>query len=706
MESVRFEGTSGLDPDVLEDSIATQETRCRGFILRPFCAITDSGIFLEKHYLDREELDLDELRIRVIYFRRGYRQARVESSLAPEDDGVAVTFTIAEGPLTRIEGLAVIQTDSLLSPEEIRRAELPPEGGPLDLTLLDSARIRLRNRLWDRGHADAEVRDSVVIVDSLAHAAFVRVHVDPGPVTTIGEVVIEGNERVSDHTVRRLFELGPGDLYRRSDMTRAQRRLYETELFRQSIVRVPPTPDSAKTVRISVREAPLRAIRAGGGVNTVEFVQGEGRLTRYNWMGGARRLDVRAAVGNLLAPQLYGRSIFDSAVPAGIGEDVDPAFLEPTWHLGANVTQPFFISSRNSLGLGVSAHRRSIPGIVIDRGLAANASFTRQVTDGLPISLTYQFEETRVEAGDVYFCVSFGVCDPSTIASLGQPHRLSPVKLSARLDRTDDPLLPTRGYAARVELEHASRLTLSDFQYQRATAEVSHHLGLGPGVLAGRARAGWLRPLDGTTDRFELPEESNNILHPRRRLTAGGSRSVRGYGENQLGPRVLTIPAATLIEPPGGVPGCTAATIADRSCDPDVAPSDAFEPRPLGGNTLLEASVEYRHPISESVTAAVFVDAGMLRGQRLNVPPGSRSAVTPGVGIRYRSRIGPVRLDLGLRPSLGEELPVVTEVVSGDGESRLVQLETLKHYDPSTDRGFLGGILSRLQLHLAIGEAF
>lgn len=704
VQAVRFEGVDALDPDMLRDSIATRQTECRGILLRPFCAITDAGIFVEKHDLDREELELDEIRLRVVYFRRGYRRARVESSIEPGDGGVSVTFSIEEGPLTRIGELAVIQTDSLLSPGQLRRADLPAEGQALDLTRLDSARIRIRGWLWDRGHADAEIHDSVTFPDSLALSAALRVRVDPGPVTTIGEVVIEGSERVSEQTVRRLLELDPGDLYRRADMTAAQRRLYETELFRQAVIRVPATADSAKTVRITLQEAPPRAVRAGPGFNTVEFAQAEARFTRYDWMGGARRLDLRAAVGNLLAPQLYGRSIFGSAVPEGIGEDVESAFLQPTWFVGANMTQPFFFSSRNSVGIGVSAHRRSIPGIVIDRGFAANASFTRRMADDLPVSLTYQFEKTRIEAGDVYFCVSFGVCDPATIGGLEGSHRLSPARLTARLDRSDDPLAPTRGFTARFEAEHASRLTLSDFHHQRITTEVTRYMPFGRGVLAGRVRAGWVRALDGT---LELAGGSRNILHPRRRLLAGGARSVRGFAENQLGPRVLTVPAEELTRPSDdAAAACTAATVADGTCDPNVAPSDAFQPRPLGGNTLLEGSVEYRHPVSETLIGAVFVDAGSVRGQRLNLPPGSRTAVTPGVGIRYNSPIGPVRLDLGVRPLVAEELPVVTAVPGEDGESRLVQLGTMKRYDPVGGSGFFGQILSRLQLHLAVGEAF
>ena len=88
------------------------------------------------------------------------------------------------------------------------------------------------------------------------------------------------------------------------------------------------------------------------------------------------------------------------------------------------------------------------------------------------------------------------------------------------------------------------------------------------------------------------------------------------------------------------------------------------------------------------------------------MPPGSRTAITPGVGVRYNSPIGPVRLDLGMRPGHEEDLPVVTQVPDSANTFRLVQLNTTKRYDPLAGSGFLHRFTSRLQLHLAIGEAW
>ncbi len=699
VQEITFRGVQSVDEARLRESIASRATRCRSVVFYPFCRLTDFGVFKEKHFLNRDELRRDELRVRVFYALRGYRAARARAEIVPDGDEVKIAFTVVEGPVTRIDSLAVRQTESVLNENRIRAADLPSEGEPLDMLQLDSARARLLEDLRDRGFGDAQVRDTVRLVDSLAAA--VDVLLAPGRRTTIGAIEIRGNERVSDRTIQRTIDLQPGQLFRRDEMVAAQRRLYASELFRQALITVPEQADSAKQVVVTVREAPFRAVRVGAGLNTVEFVQTEGRYTRYNWLGGARRLEVRAVVGNLLAPQLYGRSIFGSAVPAGILGEVDDAYLQPTWQAGVDIVQPFFFGRRNSFGIGTFAHRRSLLGIVIDRGYGGNVSLTRRFTEDVNLSGVYRFEQTTVEAGDVYYCVNFGVCRRSTIEALRQGQRLSPLGLIGQVNRTDDPLSPTTGYTTRLDLEHASAFTASDFRYHRATGEVTGYRKVGIGVLAGRVRGGWVRPLGGTAEALGVENASAAVLHPRKRFYSGGSQSVRGYGENQLGPRILTIAADSLR-------GCNTATILNGECDPNAASADQFQSRPLGGNSVLEGNVEYRFPIRGALGGTVFVDAGRVGDRGLNVPQGARSAVTPGFGVRYLSPVGPVRVDLGIKPTLVEQLAVVTAVTDPEtGETRLVQLQRQRHFDPlENSGGSFRQVLARLQLHLSIGQAF
>jgi outer membrane protein insertion porin family len=706
VERISFRGVDALETRELRRSIATRQTGCRSVLLRPFCWLTDWDVFVDKAYLNPRELPRDELRLEVRYFRRGYREAVVSQEVRPRGRGVEVVFTVEEGPPTVVVAREVEQTREVLSERAMRWARIPQEGGPLDLIRLDSARAALREMVEEAGYLDGQVQDTAE-VDGAARQAWLRVMIDPGPRSTLAAFDIRGNRDVSDGTIELATVLREGRVIRSGDLTAARRSLYESNLFHEVDITVPPQPDSAKRLQIDVREAPPRLARVGGGFNTVDFIQVEGRFSHHNWFGGGRRLDARVTVGNLLAEQLNDRGIFQGVLPESPGLVDDRAFLRPTWQASVELAQPGFRAAENTVGAGVFAHRRLIPGVAVDAGYGTDFSFTRLMRARSPASLTYRLEVTDVSAGELYFCVNYGLCDLPTIEAVRRPRRLSPLGASFTMNRSDDPLDPVRGWRTRFDLEHASDLTFSQYHYHRVSGAWARYIPmrLGEQVLAVRIRAGWVRPLGGTTDALGLEDVEGEILHPRKRFYAGGANSVRGYGENQLGPRILTVSPDALMNGEDG--GCTPPKLADGTCDPNLVSADAFLPRPLGGTTVLETNVEYRFPLWRDLRGAVFVDAGIVGGREAARVGRGAWAITPGVGVRYATGIGPIRVDLGYRPPRVENLPVVTEVEGEDGHPRLVRLETPRRWDPAEDAGgFLGQVMARLRLHVSIGQAF
>src|SRR5207253_5232094 len=143
---------------------------------------------------------------------------------------------------------------------------------------------------------------------------------------------------------------------------------------------------------------------------------------------------------------------------------------------------------------------------------------------------------------------------------------------------------PTRGYVARLNAEHASRYTLSDYRYNRAFLDAAAywHPSLRPQVVAGHLRLGIVKAMTSSG--------GDTVLHPRTRFYAGGAMSVRRYGENQLGPRVLTISDGSLrsyIDPKtkDTVVTCPLSTPV-TDCDPNlVTKNGSFIPRPTGGTS-------------------------------------------------------------------------------------------------------------------------
>jgi outer membrane protein insertion porin family len=698
--------TKAVDKGELASGLATQASGCRSLLLEPICLITKSHLFYDTRTLDHVELARDVVRIKVYYYKRGYRETEVDTAVTrarSHTNRVAVTFQVHEGAPLLVRSLEVQQPDSALSAKAVKRAVLVRLKRPLNLIDLDSSHVLLRDALWDKGYADALIADTVTVHDS-ARTADVLIQVNPRWVATVESVTVHGDSALPPSIVKKIVTLKPGNLYRRRNVIESQQNLYSSNLFRRATIVLPPRGDSAKLIDINVAEAKLRQVRLSAGFNTIDFIQTEGRFTDYDWLGSARRLELRLVVSNLLAPALNGIGIFrDVIADNGLRSDGSAGYLRPTFQASADVTQRWFGDPRNTLGLGAFAHRSSAPGIYIDKGYGTSLSFTREVASRTPLSLVYRYEETQVEAGDVYFCVNYGVCEQGTIGLLRNRNALSPLSVDFFADRTDEPLNPSRGYTARADFEHASRFTLSDFRYNRLTGEATRYWPVGKAVLAAHLRGGWVKAL-ASSGAISGGTGAADILHPRKRFYAGGASSVRGYGENQLGPRILTIDPAKLI-----AAGCTSATIADRSCNPngDSLPPGDFNALPTGGTSLLEGSIEYRFPfLMKKLQGAVFVDAGYvgLRGSQQGAS--GTGAVTPGFGVRYLSPVGPIRVDLGIRPSLTENLPVITEVVAPDGSRTLVELSSNRKYDPVAGGSGFKKVLNRLALHLSIGQAF
>jgi outer membrane protein insertion porin family/translocation and assembly module TamA len=708
---VSFRGNKAFGSGDLQDAIATEPSRCKSLLVRVFCLFSKSSLWYDRKYLDRTELRRDPLRLRVFYWRRGYREAQVDTSVAKKGQGVAIAFRITEGRPTRVSSIVVRQPadTAVLSDREVRAQMQFRASDPFSILALDSSLVLLRGALFAKGYADALVKSDTVLVNDTSKTAAVRISIEPKWLARVGAIRVTGNQKLATGTVEDLLTLRPGSIYRRDEVFRSQQRLYESNLFRHAAIVIPPQGDSLKTIEVTVREAPLTESRTSAGFNTIEFLQAEQRITRYNFLGGARQLTLRGVVGNLLAPELNGMVPFRD-VAVGLHGSDRTTYLRPNWQLSADLTQPSFRSPANSYGVSLFAHRRTIPAIVVDHGYGTSASFTRELADRTPLTVDYRYEITRVEAGDVYFCQYFGVCELAVIGALRGQQSLSPIALSLFSDRTNDLFFPTSGYLGRLDVEHASTYTASDFRYNRVSGELSKYFAVGhKSALAARVRAGWVRALASTGQSVGVGAlAGGEIIHPRKRFYAGGAQSVRGYGENQLGPRVLTVDPGQL--PVGALTVCQDVTSAGRqACSGLLArvASSQFDPRPTGGTALAEGNVELRFPVWGSLGGAVFVDGAFVgQGALQDVTKGT-GAITPGFGGRYYSPAGAIRVDLGIRPTLTERLGVVTEVADSAGRSRIVQLSGTKLYNPlEGSHSFFRKVLDRLTLHLSIGQAF
>ena len=209
VRSLTLNGVRSIDREELLQSIATSASRCNNMLLTPFCLITRSDRIWQKKYLDRTELRRDVLRIRVFYWKRGFREAQVDTTVARRGTNqVAVTFAIVEGPPTLVRAIRVTQTDSVVTSAEIGKLVELEAGKPFNLVALDSTVANMRAILQDRGYADARV-DTATAVDTAARIGDATITIHPRSLTFVGDVLISGNKDVSDRTIRNSLSFKP-----------------------------------------------------------------------------------------------------------------------------------------------------------------------------------------------------------------------------------------------------------------------------------------------------------------------------------------------------------------------------------------------------------------------------------------------------------------------------------------------------------------
>jgi translocation and assembly module TamA len=188
--------------------------------------------------------------------------------------------------------------------------------------------------------------------------------------------------------------------------------------------------------------------------------------------------------------------------------------------------------------------------------------------------------------------VSYIVEDFEVASQTGRPHLLIPGVSWTRI-RGDDAIRPNAGSKLAFELRAADEEFLSDTSFVQVTANVKWvRTVTRRGRVLLRGGAGYT-----VDDVFaELP--------PSIRFFAGGDNSIRGFDFEELGP----------VDANGEV---------------------------IGGNRLIELSAEYEHEIKPKWSLAVFADGGNAFDESgLDMRTGA------GIGTRWRSPVGPVRIDV------------------------------------------------------------
>ena len=263
----------------------------------------------------------------------------------------------------------------------------------------------------------------------------------------------------------------------------------------------------------------------------------------------------------------------------------------------------------------------------------------RDLRAGLPLTLAYQLEYGRTKADPALFCQIFNRCSLSDIGRLQRNSLLQVASMTLLRDRTNNVLNPSRGsqlqFVVRSGMSTVDTAGTSRFSRVEADASIYRSLG-GKTVIAGRLQLATV--LQGFST-----HPATDFVPPEERLYAGGPNSVRGYSQNQLGPLVYIVDSTSVRD----------SVFEGRHIYQAADTAIVRQFSPTGGNTLVVGNLELRTPspvFRDLVQLAGFVDAGLVWNRPTGQVHLSDVRITPGVGVRVNSFVGPFRVDVAYNP--------------------------------------------------------
>ncbi len=630
VSSIGFDGNKVFDDRDLQKQIVTEAPGALHWL----------AFWSSKAYLFNPiELQKDVARLRRFYGRQGFLHTDIdyEAKLDSAANSLAIDFVVKEGEPLVLQSVDFIGPDgrpafhSIAESERDRWRDFRRKSGTVRVGKRPSASeiIRLKDQTitWLKDHGYAFA--DVVLeseTDSTNDVEDLRFRLVPGPRTVISEVKLDRLDGKNAVSDRTILRQLPFEVG--DPYSYRQTIRGQRSLFALNVFRVVliDLPEQSPDSTVDVR---IRLQQAK--LNVVRAVTG------YSIDDGVN-LQAEYQKRNFLGSAR--RLTFSGLINTGIGERNVNGFVK-SLQKRASITlqQPYFLRKKLSSTLSAFFTR-------------TENSITHEEEVGGTTSLVYEAIPFRT----VSAAFSLSRANPiGSAAATENAFNRGIVSLAAVLGKADNYLEPTAGVLVRPTLEHGTALLFSDLTYWKTGISISAYTRIKRDAgIAGRLFGGGLWPTGGVS-RSEAISYSrfDNI-----RLYAGGSNDVRGWGPAALGPKNVVY-------------------------DSTVTPAYRFEP--IGALSKLAGNLSYRFPIpgfGPSLQSAVFVDFARLGGDELRIGSGA--------GLRYRTPVGFLRLDLAIKlnPSA----------------------QDLRDAEAVFKAGGVGGVPAdqwkRLRLHFGIGNAF
>ncbi|MBD3236075.1 MAG: BamA/TamA family outer membrane protein [Candidatus Eisenbacteria bacterium] len=552
--------------------------------------------FAKNYFYGADHLAPDLERIIDRYRSEGFLFVRIEEAVVRHlsRDEVVIEIRLHEGPRLHVREAVVRSQDAVLRRRLAPRVTLE-RGEPLYARDLQESETRLRELCDELGYALASITRELRIAGDSAE---VRFHVDAGPLVRVGGLEVRGTQRTRPEVVRREVVLERDDVLRRSRVLYTRDRLFDLGLFRtvriapddcDSCVTMPEEGAMQVDLQVTVGEKPPGWYGGGAGFSSESEIRLLGEWGYRNLQGRGRGIQLGVLASWSL--QAWEERHIDDPTE----RQVELILSEP-WLFGTPLRGQLSTTYRFNREASFSEEIFSI-----EFGARRDLSRFR--------ALLASIERKWVWSSD-----------PSTA---GRDYEIPSLSLSFREDRRDFVLDPRTGRLLQLRVDYAGGLLGGPIDFTRWAVGASFYLPWGERTrFAYRIRGGYLHPWGDAIAGVARSDYLRQLPYDER-FRAGGATTVRGHAIESLGP-----------------------------------PAD--DGQSLGGLALLLLNAELRFPLRGPLEAALFLDAGnvwahyrQLSWSRLTAgltaegyEPANLSYAAGG-GLRFRTPVGPLRLDLG-----------------------------------------------------------
>ncbi|MBI3207964.1 MAG: BamA/TamA family outer membrane protein [Candidatus Solibacter usitatus] len=594
-------------------------------------------LLAEKHGRYSEDiLARDKSAIEDLYRGNGFRDARVRSNVERNFGGkerqVAVTFEIVEGEQVFVNSLEISGVDLKLY-AQVLSLVTANENQPYSALALATDRDNLLNFYNAAGYPNATM-DILSTPSRNPRMMDVKYVVQEGRRQFVRDVAINGLSGTRRSLVSSRISLRPGAPLSLGAMVFSQRRLYDLGIFAKvdMAIQNPLGNTREKLVLYHLEEGSRYSVNGGIGA---EFGRFGGSATSLNAPAGSSGFAPRVSLGvSRLNFMGLGHTVGVQTRFSTLERRVLATYLAPQFQDRENLSLTLTALYDDSRNVRTFNSRR------FEGALQVGQRFSRA------LSAQYRIVVRRVSTTE-------SKIDPALIPLFSQPVRVGLAAITLVRDHRDDPLNATRGSYFSVDLSMASKVFLSEPSFGRLLGRnSSYHRLTRDLVLSRNTTFGFIGNYGGAD--IPLPE----------RFFAGGAVSHRAFPENQAGPR------------------------------------DLVTGFPVGGRSLLFNQTELRFPVlGNNVGGVLFHDAGnvysglsemSIRWKQRDEKDFDYMVHALGFGVRYRTPIGPIRLDFAYginAPAFQGYKGSINDLINNLGE-RVSQR------------------VNRFQFHFSLGQAF